>query len=217
MPTLTLCRTTVTFPQPMVAVITNNAGYNGMTQRIDDSVFPPQIREIVREKVDLEDAILGEASACWKRWRAKARDEHQPHPDAGQRFIADTMNEYNMACKQPRRRGVLVCLQRLDPRRSRPCPHRPGRASRRADHADAAGSGRAGQAGGRPGGPVRSHRRPPHHPRWRSPHRRHRDPRVPAASTTSATSPAMSPPAAPTSPRTTTPASTSPRSASSRT
>jgi hypothetical protein len=30
-----------------------------MTQRIDDSVFPAQIRDVIREKVDLEDAILG--------------------------------------------------------------------------------------------------------------------------------------------------------------
>jgi hypothetical protein len=30
-----------------------------MTQRIDDSVFPAQIRDVIHEKVDLEDAILG--------------------------------------------------------------------------------------------------------------------------------------------------------------
>ena len=58
--------------------------------------------------------------------------------------------------EQPRRRGVLVGIQRLDPRHSRPRPHRTGRPSRGADHADAAGPGRAGQASRRPGRPAGS-------------------------------------------------------------
>jgi hypothetical protein len=43
----------------LMIIITNSAGYNGMIQRIDDSVFPNQIREMFRDQgVSLEDAIL---------------------------------------------------------------------------------------------------------------------------------------------------------------
>ena len=40
-------------------VITNMAGYRPMIQRIDHSASPKQIRDMIREKVDLEDAIMG--------------------------------------------------------------------------------------------------------------------------------------------------------------
>lgn len=60
-------------PSAVMAVITNRAGYNGQTTRIDPSVFPSQIRDIIREQVDLEDAILGQGSANWRRWPPRAR------------------------------------------------------------------------------------------------------------------------------------------------
>ena len=50
----------------VMARITNNAGYNGAATRFDDSVFPPKIRAIIREKADLEDAIIPEGSGCWR-------------------------------------------------------------------------------------------------------------------------------------------------------
>jgi len=34
-------------PAAVMAVITNLAGYNGITRRFDDSVFPQQIRDIL--------------------------------------------------------------------------------------------------------------------------------------------------------------------------
>ena len=44
---------------PVMAVITNLAGYNGIPTRIDPDVFSDQIRDIFRETAgDLEDAIL---------------------------------------------------------------------------------------------------------------------------------------------------------------
>ena len=48
-------------PAALMAVITNQAGYNGITRRIPDSAFPSQVRDIIRETVDLEDAILPES------------------------------------------------------------------------------------------------------------------------------------------------------------
>ncbi len=38
-------------PTAVMAVITNRAGYNRITQRIHDSVFPQQIRDIIRRDV----------------------------------------------------------------------------------------------------------------------------------------------------------------------
>jgi len=35
--------------------------------------FQPRIRDIIRERVDLEDTILGGESASWRRWPARAR------------------------------------------------------------------------------------------------------------------------------------------------
>ena len=48
-------------PAALMAVITNQAGYDGITRRIPDSAFPSQVRDIIRETVDLEDAILTES------------------------------------------------------------------------------------------------------------------------------------------------------------
>jgi hypothetical protein len=60
-------------PVAVMAVITNSAGYNGKTQRISDSVFPQQIREMIREKLDLEDGILPEGIGVLEHWPARAR------------------------------------------------------------------------------------------------------------------------------------------------
>jgi hypothetical protein len=83
-------------PAALMALITNNAGYNGMPRRFDDSVFPPQIREIIREKVDLEDAILGEGIGVLEAMADQGTEEHRLIPSwAG--FIAETLNQHNMA------------------------------------------------------------------------------------------------------------------------
>lgn len=60
-------------PAAVMVLITNRAARNGVTQRIDDSVFPTQVREMIREKVDLEDAIPVRGSANWRRWPATPR------------------------------------------------------------------------------------------------------------------------------------------------
>lgn len=83
-------------PAALMAVITNMAGYNGVTRRFDDSVFPEQIREIIREKVDLEEAILSQGTGQLEGMASEGKQEHTLIPPwAG--FIADTMNQRNMA------------------------------------------------------------------------------------------------------------------------
>jgi hypothetical protein len=82
-------------PAAVMAVITNRAGYNGMTQRIDDSVFPTQVREMIREKVDLEDAILGEGIGELEALASHDTDELRLIP-SWSGLIADTLNQFNM-------------------------------------------------------------------------------------------------------------------------
>jgi hypothetical protein len=83
-------------PAALMALITNKVGYNGVARRFDDSVFPPQIREIIREKVDLEDAILGEGIGVLEAMASQGTEEHSLIPSWAS-FIADTLNEHNMA------------------------------------------------------------------------------------------------------------------------
>lgn len=82
-------------PAALMAVITNSAGHNGMTQRIDDSVFPAQIRDIIRERVDLEDAILGGGIGELAALASQGTDEHRLIPSWAS-FIADTLNRFTM-------------------------------------------------------------------------------------------------------------------------
>jgi hypothetical protein len=44
-------------PAALMALITNRAGYNGVARRFDESVFPQQIRQVLKD-VDLEEAVL---------------------------------------------------------------------------------------------------------------------------------------------------------------
>jgi AbiTii len=83
-------------PAALMAMITNSAGYNGRSVRFDDSVFPAQIRDIIREKVDLEDAILGEAIGELEAMASQGKDVHTLIPSWAT-FIAQTLNEHNMA------------------------------------------------------------------------------------------------------------------------
>jgi hypothetical protein len=82
-------------PAALMAVITNRAGYNGRAVRFDDSVFPAQIREIIREKVDLEEAILSHGIGQLEAMASAGTQDHQLLPPwAG--FIRDTLNERGM-------------------------------------------------------------------------------------------------------------------------
>lgn len=82
-------------PTALMAVITNRAGYNGITQRFDDSVFHPQIREIIRAKVDLEDGILNQGVGVLEAMASQGSEEHRLIPPWSS-FIADTLTQYHM-------------------------------------------------------------------------------------------------------------------------
>lgn len=83
-------------PAAMMAMVTNRAGYNGMTQRIDDSIFPDQIREMIREKVDLEDAILSGGIGELEALASQDEGALRLIP-SWSTFIADTLNQCNKA------------------------------------------------------------------------------------------------------------------------
>lgn len=82
-------------PAALMAVITNRAGYNGRAIRFDDNVFPEQIREIIREKVDLEEAILSHGIGQLEAMASEGTQEHQLIPPWAT-FIKDTLNERGM-------------------------------------------------------------------------------------------------------------------------
>src|SRR5262249_25739026 len=82
---------------PLMAVITNNAGYNPITQRIPEDVFPDQIREVIRADVgDLEDAIIPYGIGMLEELARQGTDMHRLGPPWAD-VMADTLNQYNMA------------------------------------------------------------------------------------------------------------------------
>jgi hypothetical protein len=83
-------------PAAVMAVITNSAGYNGGTTRIDDSVFSAPVREKIRETIDLEDAVLGEGIGVLEAMADQGEDEHRLIPSWSS-LIAGTLNQFNMA------------------------------------------------------------------------------------------------------------------------
>jgi hypothetical protein len=82
-------------PAAVMVLITNKAGYNGGTTRIDDSVFPPQVRDMIRKDVDLEDAILNQGIGELEALASEGVDEHHLIPGWAS-LIKDTLNQFNM-------------------------------------------------------------------------------------------------------------------------
>src|ERR1019366_2355062 len=81
----------------LMAVITNNAGYNAMTQRIPEDVFPDQIRDVIRETAgDIEDAIIPYGIGMVEELASQGTDMHRLSPPFSI-VIADTLNQFNMA------------------------------------------------------------------------------------------------------------------------
>jgi hypothetical protein len=83
-------------PAAVMVVITNRAGYNGLTQRIDDTAFPQQIREKIRAKADLEDAVLGAGIGELEALAGHDTEEIRLIP-SWSTFIAATLNQLNAA------------------------------------------------------------------------------------------------------------------------
>jgi hypothetical protein len=81
----------------LIAVITNNAGYNAITQRIPETVFPDQIRDVIRETVgDIEDASIPYGIGMLEGLASQGTDTHHLSPPFSI-AIADTLNQFNMA------------------------------------------------------------------------------------------------------------------------
>lgn len=81
---------------PMMALITNSAGYNGLAQRIHDHVFPEQIREFFQEKgFDLEDAVLGGGIGELEALARRDADVHKLSPQWST-FVLEALNRFNM-------------------------------------------------------------------------------------------------------------------------
>ena len=82
---------------PVMAVVTNNAGYNPITQRVRDEVFGPQIRDIIREVVgDIEDAIIPFGTGMLEELADQGTEMHRISP-AFSDVMADTLNQFNTA------------------------------------------------------------------------------------------------------------------------
>lgn len=83
-------------PAPMMALITNDAGYNGLTQRIHDAVFPDRIRDFFREKgIDLEDAVLGGGIGELEALANRDTNVHQLSPQWST-FVVEALNRFNV-------------------------------------------------------------------------------------------------------------------------
>lgn len=83
-------------PTALFAFVTNSAGYNGMSQRIRASVFPPQIGEMIARDVDVEDAILGWGIGELEALANQGAGEHRLVPSWAE-FIVDVLNQFNAA------------------------------------------------------------------------------------------------------------------------
>ena len=82
-------------PVTLMGLITNHAGYNGMTQRVQASTLPAPVREMVTKDIDLEDAILSQGVGELEALAAKGTDEHRLIPSWAE-FIRDVLNKYCM-------------------------------------------------------------------------------------------------------------------------
>jgi AbiTii len=80
----------------VMAQITNMAGYNAITQRIDDRLFPKQVREFIREKFDMEDVVFGDDLGTLEGLASQGTDIHRLIPPWSG-FIAGTLDQFNAA------------------------------------------------------------------------------------------------------------------------
>src|SRR5262249_4468875 len=82
---------------PVTAVVTNNAGYNPITQRVRDEVFGPQIRDIIREVVgDIEDAVIPFGTGVLEELASRGTEMHCISPTFSE-VMADALNQFNTA------------------------------------------------------------------------------------------------------------------------
>jgi len=83
-------------PAVLMARITNSAGYGGGSVRFDDSVFPTQVRDMIRKKIDLDNIIFGEGIGELEDMASQGKEAHTLIPSWAT-FIAQTLNQHNMS------------------------------------------------------------------------------------------------------------------------
>lgn len=88
----------------VMVVITNESGYNPITQRVTDSLFPREIREMIREKLDLEDVPFGSSIGVLEDLAGTSKEEHRLIPPWSE-FVVDTLNQFN---KPPNSRAAEI-------------------------------------------------------------------------------------------------------------
>lgn len=89
-------------PAALMVMITNSAGYNGRSVRLDPAVFPTQVHSMLREKdMDLDSAVFGEGIGEIEALAKKETDEHQLIPSFGS-LIAFMLNDQQMLAPNSR-------------------------------------------------------------------------------------------------------------------
>ena len=81
---------------PLMAVITNLAGYNGRPTQVHEDVFADQIRDVIRETIDdIEDAILPYGIGMLEGLASQGTDMHRLGPPFSS-VMAETLNKWHM-------------------------------------------------------------------------------------------------------------------------
>ncbi|HWE91871.1 MAG TPA: hypothetical protein VG317_20585 [Pseudonocardiaceae bacterium] len=112
---------------PLMAMITNLGGFNGITQRIDRSVFPQGFYEIITKKFELEDATLSDGVGMLEALASQDVREHTVGPVLVSVHHGHA-EQVQRSAEQSRDHGLLAGAQRSDPRSSRPRARGLGRA-----------------------------------------------------------------------------------------
>ena len=72
------------------------AGYNAITDRISEDVFPDQIRDVIRETAgDIEDAFVPQGIGMLEGLASQGTDVHRLSPTWSS-VMDDTLNQFNM-------------------------------------------------------------------------------------------------------------------------
>jgi hypothetical protein len=89
-------------PAVLMVVITNSAGHNGRSVRLDPAVFPTQVHDMLRKKdMDLNDAVLSGGIGELEALAKQETDEHRFLPSFGG-FIAYVLNDQHMVAPNSR-------------------------------------------------------------------------------------------------------------------
>jgi hypothetical protein len=89
-------------PAVLMVMITNSAGYNGRSVRLDPAVFPDQIHDMLRNKdIDLDNLVLNGGIGELEALTEQETDQHRFLPSFGG-FLVYTLNERHMLASNSR-------------------------------------------------------------------------------------------------------------------